>query len=326
VKEPLKVPFILLLILACATFALAALAIFSAWGIEDSSSRAFTFTYVLQKLPRSLFDLTIPAVVLSIVLIGFRLARRPFSRFLGLLIVLVIGYAAMVNGMIWFRSLSAAARPAAAAPAQYVRPSTFLRIGGVALNASAVEGSAVRSVLVFDSSRAAPRFTVYAAATVSVLRAGSVTLSATGKPPLNLPGSPVPAWTGLFAADPITGAFLRDIATLTADYQRLLGTSPAQFFAACFSLVLLCTASLVLLRITRWPLVNIMLLIIAVRGYFSLYYLLAVRLAPQVSGVLTDTLVASLFPSGVLAALGIILLLVDVLFIPAHRWTSETGT
>ncbi len=155
-KEPLKVPFILLLILACATFVLAVLGVLGTWGIEDSSSRAFGFAYLAQKLPRSIYDVMIPAVVLSIVLIGFRLARRPFSRFLGLLIVLVISYAVLVNGMIWFRSLTAATRPTQGAPAQYVRPSTFMRIGGVILNASAVEGSTARGVLVFDPSRPAP--------------------------------------------------------------------------------------------------------------------------------------------------------------------------
>jgi hypothetical protein len=267
----------------------------------------------------------IPAVILSIVLIGFRLARRPFSRFLGLLIVLVISYAALVNGMILFRSLSSALRPAQEGPAQYIRPSTFMRINGVLVNASAVQGSDFRGVLIFDPSHAAPRFTVYAAASASA-RAGSVTLRASGHPPLSLTGAPELAWTGVFAADPITSAFLRDIAALTADYQRLLSTSLAQFFTACFSLVLLCTASLMLLRITRWQLVNIMLLIIAVRGYFSLYRFLVVRLAPQMSGILTDPLVSSLFPSGVFAALGVILLLIDVLFIPADRWTAETGT
>ena len=324
-KEPLKVPFILLLILACAVVVLAVLGVFGTWGIEDSSTRAFNFTYIMQKIPRALFDVMIPAVVLSIVLIGFRLARKPFSRLLGLLIVLFVSYAALVNGMIWFKTLSAAARPASGAPAQYVRPATFMRVGGVILNASTVDGSTVHGVLVFDPSHPAPRFTVYGAASASV-RAGSVTFRASGHPPLSLTGAPEPAWTGVFAPDPITGAFLRDIATLTADYERLMDSSLAQFFAASFSLMLLCTASLVLLRITRWPLVNIMLLIIAMRGYFSLYHLLAVRLAPDVGRILADKLAAALFPSGVMAGLGIILLLIDVLFIPADRWVAETGT
>lgn len=321
-KEPLKVPFILILILACATFVLALLGVIGAWGMGDSSSRAFGFTYIMQKLPRSLYDVMIPAVVLSIVLIGFRLAARPFSRFLGLLIVLVISYAALVNGMIAFHSLSAAVRPTPAAPGQYIRPSTFMRIGGVELNATAVEGSNLRGVLVFDPTRPTPRFDVYGTVRASV-RAGSLSLGVGGA---SLTGAPDLAWTGVFAADPITHAFLRDVATLTTDYQALLDGSRAQFFAACFSLVLLCTASLALLRITRWPLVNIMILIIAVRGYFSLYHLLAVQLAPQVNGIVTDGTVARLFPSGALAALAVILLLIDVLFIPADRWKEPAAT
>ena len=38
----------------------------------------------------------------------------------------------------------------------------------------------------------------------------------------------------------------------------------AEFFAACFGLVFLCTASLMLLRLTRWPLINVALLGIGV--------------------------------------------------------------
>jgi hypothetical protein len=264
-------------------------------------------------------------VVLSIVLIGFRLARKPFSRFLGFLIVLVISYAALVNGMIWFRSLSTSTRSAQGTAAQYIRPSTFLSINGVLINASAVEGSSLHGLLVFDASHPMQRFTVYGTATAGV-RAAAVTLSAPGRPPLNITGTPELAWTGVFAADPITNAFLRDIRTLSDDYERLLSSSLAQFFAACFSLVLLCTASLMLLRVTRWPLLNIMLLIIATRGWLSLYHFLAVRLAPQIGGVITDKLVATLFPSGVTAGLGVILLLVDILFIPADRWVKEPGT
>ena len=70
----------------------------------------------------------------------------------------------------------------------------------------------------------------------------------------------------MFAADRFTTLFLRDIHTMTADFQGLLQTSHAEFFAASFALLFLCTASLMLLRITRWPLVNLMLLGIAVRG------------------------------------------------------------
>ena len=134
------------------------------------------------------------------------------------------------------------------------------------------------------------------------------------------------AASSVFAADRLTGLFLRDISTLTTDFERLLAGSPLEFFAACFALIFLCTASLAFLRLTRWPLANIMLLVIAVRGYFSLYHLLAVSLAPQIAKLVSDRLLAHMFPAFALAALGVVLLLVDIIFIPADRWLKEESS
>jgi hypothetical protein len=136
-------------------------------------------------------------------------------------------------------------------------------------------------------------------------------------------GSPQAARSSVFAPDVVSALFLRDIATLTNDFRRLLENALPEFFAASFALVFLCASSLALLRLTRWPLANIMLLMVAVRGYFLLYHVLATRLAPAVSGAVTDPLLVRLFPSASFIVLGIILLLVDILFIPANRWVED---
>ena len=106
VNEPLKVPFIFLFILICTTFVCAVLDMFSVWGLYESAGRGFTLAAAVQMLPRSLYDVLVPSVVLSIVLLGFRLARRRFSRFIALIIVLGVGYIVLVNGMLWLRPLS----------------------------------------------------------------------------------------------------------------------------------------------------------------------------------------------------------------------------
>ncbi len=324
-KEPLKLPFIFLFILICATFVLAVLDMLSVWGMYDSASRAFGFSYAAQKLPLSVSRVMIPAVVLSIVLLGFRMARRPFSRFVGLLIVLGVSYVVLVNGMIFSNSLASSARSLPETPRQYIVPSTFVRLGDRIVAVRSLEGANARGILVYDSSRTDERFTVRAQANVTT-RKGTLTLTTSGPSPVSLSGSPALAWSSVFAPDRFTSLFLRDVRTLTVDFQKLMDTSMAEFFAACFSLVFLCAASLMLLRITRWPLVNVMLLVIAVRGYFSLYHLLAVSIAPQIAAVVTDRLAARLFPSAAMAALGVLLLLLDILFIPGDRWTREGTT
>ncbi|HTP58101.1 MAG TPA: hypothetical protein VMM82_04230, partial [Spirochaetia bacterium] len=118
----------------------------------------------------------------------------------------------------------------------------------------------------------------------------------------------------------VSSLFLRDIDTLNGDFQQLMESALPEFFAAAFALVFLCAASLALLRLTRWPLANVMLLLIAARAYFLLYHTLATRLAPAVSGAVTDPALARLFPSVSFVVLGIVLLLVDIIFIPAKRW------
>jgi hypothetical protein len=63
-----------------------------------------------------------------------------------------------------------------------------------------------------------------------------------------------------------------------------------------------------------------MLLVIAVRGYFSLYHLLAVTLAPRIASVIADPMAARMAPSAAFAAIAVLLLLIDIIFIPADRW------
>ncbi len=321
VNEPLKAPFILLFIILCVTLVLSALNVLYTWGMYDSANGAFNLAYVVQRFPRSMSETLIPSVVLSIMLLGLRMARRPFSRFLGLVIVLVVSYAALVNGMIWIRALSAKSQSPAEVPRQYIQPSTFIRIGDSVLSARALAGGAIRGIVVYDPARAENRLSVYPAGSAST-RGGVLTVTTSG-PQVTLSGSPAPSWTGVFAADRFTELFLRDIHTLSTDFEKLRDGSLGGFFAACMALLFLCAASLALLRLTRWPLANIMLLVIAVRGYFSLYHFLATTAAPQVAAAVADPFFVRLFPSAALAALGVVLVLVDILFIPADRWTAR---
>ena len=318
-KEPLKAPFILLFTLICTTVILTALNLLVTWGLSDSAARPFGLAYVVARAPRSMFEVLIPSMVLSILLFGLRMARRPFSRFLGLVIVLLESYIVLVNGMLLLRGVGAKGRVAAEAPRQYLAPATLVKVDTWILSANAVSENRLRGVLLFDTTRNGARFSVYPAATASV-QAGSLTVSAPG---ITVSGKPDQTGNGVFAPDRFTGLFLRDVGVLVADFERLLSRSVGEFFAACFALLFLCTASLAMLRLTRWPLANIMLLAIALRGYFSLYHLLADTLSTRIASAVADPVLARLLPSAVFAALAVVLLLIDILFIPADRWTKK---
>ena len=319
-KEPLKLPFVFLFVLICVTLVLTALALFAGWGV--SAFAPFDIAYLVDHFPGAAFGVLIPSVVITVVLAGFRMARRPFSRLLGFLIVLGTGYIVLVNGMIWLSALSGKMRQQPETARQYLQPWTFLRLGGAVLAPAMTTDDSLRDILVYEPNAQGNRLAVYPAASAST-QGGYLTVTLAGQPGRQLAGEPQAARVSVFAPDRVSAFFLRDIASLTDDFQSLMKRSLPEFFAACFALVFLCAASFTLLRLTRWPLANIMLLLAAVRSYFLLYHALSTRFTAAISAAVSDPFLARLFPSASFVVLGVLLLLIDILFIPARRWSAS---
>ena len=340
-KEPLKLPFVFLFILICVTIILSAVTVFAAWGSAGPPA-SFDITYFLGHFPQAAFGVLIPSVVISMVFVGFRMARHPFSRLLGFLILLATSYIVLVNGMIWLSALSGRVRLQPQTTRHYLQPKTFLRLGTTVIAPAVVADDSLGGILVYDpnvaqaevgppGSAASPgnvapppeSLTVFPAGSVVAAQGGGLTVNLAGQTRGQVSGTPQGALSAVFDPDRVSAFFLRDIATLTDDFQRLMKSSLPEFFTASFALVFLCAASLAFLRLTRWPLANIMLLLVAVRAYFFLYHFLAIRLAPTVASAVSDPLLARLFPCASFIVLGVLLLLLDILFIPAARWSGS---
>ncbi len=315
-KESVRLAVLFLLAFICAALVFSLLDLCAAWGYS-AGGRSFSLGYAIQRLPRSLFLVMVPSAVTALVMTGFRMARKPISRFLGLAVCLGVSYIVLVNGMLWLRGFARETKPLPAAASRYIQPRTFLRVGESTLYAGSVEGDSVRGVLLFNSA-SSQRFSVYPQGSVTEA-GGNLTVRLFGARQKELSQRASPAFTSLFAPDGFTALFLRDIDSMSVDLERLIPASLGEFFMACFSLLFLCTASMAILRFTRWPLINVLFLVVAIRGYFLLYHFLAVDLRPEVARAIADPLAVRLFPSAVLAALGVLFLLIDILLIPADR-------
>ncbi|HSV93281.1 MAG TPA: hypothetical protein VLH81_09395, partial [Desulfobacterales bacterium] len=285
-----------------------------------------TLELAAARLPRAAFEMMLPAVLLTIVLLGFRMARRPISRFLAFLIVLGAGYVVLVNGLIWTHRAEAAVKPAVTAPvvARYLPTKSFTALGIPRVAPVPPQADRLGPVLVLDPAAKVPRFTLYRSGALSV-QGDTISLQLAGAKPLALRAELAPAEARLFTADRYTELFLRDFRAMNDDLRVLLERAPGRFFVACFAMLFLVTALLVLLRATRWPLFNVLLLVLAVRACLLLYRVLAVDLAPTVARVIADPLLALLAPSAAFLVLGVLALLADILFVRADRWAAEAG-
>ena len=319
-KEPIIIPFLFLLAFLCTAVVFAALDMMAVWGYT-SAGTAFTLAFALRRLPASLLESIIPATITAIVITGLRMVRKPISRFLGLLLCLGASYLVMVNGMIWLKGASSTwARPTPQTAASYLKPGEIRRMNGSLITAREVAAGGASGVMVFTESRpAGSRMAVYPRASV-VETGGKLSLALAGAGPAVLTDPAASVVESVFTPDALTASLLRDVSTLTSDFKALLADSLGDFFVASLSLLFLCTASLAILRVTRWPMINVVLLAVALRAVILFYHFLSTTVRPEVSKVIADPLVVRLFPSIILAIIGVIFLLVDILFIPADRY------
>lgn len=318
-KEHIIIPFLFLLAFICAAVVFAALDMMAVWGFTAAGA-PFTLAFALGRFPASLLESIVPATITAIVIAGLRMVRRPISRFLGLILCLGVSYLVMVNGMIWLRGASKWARPSTQTAVSLLQPGEIRRMNGSFVVAHEVAAGGAAGVLLFTESRpAGSRMAVYPRAAVTQT-GGKLSLTLAGGSPAVLTDPAAPVVESVFKADALTAALLRDVSTLTSDFKKLLEDSLGDFFIASLSLLFLCTASLAILRVTRWPMINVILLAVVLRAIILFYHFLSTTLRPEVAKVITDPLVVRLFPSIALGIIGVIFLLVDILFIPADRY------
>jgi hypothetical protein len=319
VKEPVVLPFIFLLVFIVSLALFSALDLFATWGYSSAGIQEFSLGYAAQQFPRSALQSLIPATLTALLICGLRAARKSMSRFLALVILLLMSYVVLVNGMLLLKGFASAGRAAPATARLYVHPRSFLRIGSSVINAQRVTDAAVAGALVYKiDASGGERFAVYPSGGAGE-KNGVFSVQFDGARPAELSAALPPAAGRIFEPDPLTALSLRDMGVLTADLRKLLTASPAEFFIAAFALLFLCASSMAILRFTRWPLVNALLLISAVRVYFLLYHFLSVTVGPEIGKGLADPLVARLFPSIAFIVLGVLFLMIDIIFIPARR-------
>jgi hypothetical protein len=319
VKEPVVLPFIFLLVFIVALALFSALDLFATWGYSSAGVQAFSLGYAAQQFPRSALESLIPATMTALVISGLRAARKSMSRFLALAILLLASYVVLVNGMLLLKGFGSAGRAAPVTARLYVHPRSFLRIGSSVINAQRVTDAAVNGALVYTIDTASgERFAVYPSGGATE-KNGIFSIQFDGAKPAELSAALPPAAGRIFEPDPMTAFFLRDMGVLTADFRILLASSPAEFFIAAFALLFLSASSMAIMRFTRWPLLNALLLISAVRIYFLLYHFLSVTAGPEIAKGLADPHIARLFPSIAFIVLGVLFLMIDIIFIPANR-------
>jgi hypothetical protein len=264
------------------------------------------------------------AVLFALVLTLFPLYRRPGNRFLSYLLPMGAAFAVLAFGGQALRGLLAEPRAPAPSIAGYFLPQRFQEFGGAALYLEGVEGSRLDGVVALAAPAAGPRL-IYLGTSQARLVGRQIMVQGGGR---SLTAPARPAYEVLLdeADDPVQ-RILRDF---SADLQRVARelndrsqASRSSYYLTCLALVFSFFTAGVFFRISRWPLANVLLAFLVMRGYLFLFSWLREGVAGELARLAGVPRLVGYLPEAALLALGAVLLLVDLLFLPYQRRREE---
>ena len=327
VKDIYRLPILFLFIFVVLFIFLFALSVLALWGSVYSEGREAALQAVEANI-HGLFIRTLPAAVLvALFILLTRIAARPHSRLLSLVIPLAAAFVLLAFGYQIFQRLGpddggeagVSVSRAAATSRRYLVPGVFNTVESKVIYLEQIDERTISPVVLAEGGSADqkllyfPQGLVLVGADTVVIRMAGYTLAA----------DPEPVFGSLFAADPALRRLFTDLDYLNRELQRTFRRSLPAFYFAVLALVLAFYGSGMFLRLSRWHLLNVVLALLAMRGFLALFRFMSDGVVAEMDKVLSNPQALQILPELVLLLLGGLLLFLDLLFVPFRPREEE---
>lgn len=268
---------------------------------------------VVRTFPQLIGTALPPAAIGALLLVIFRIRRRPGYRAISLLVGgATVGALLFFGTLEWSREHPGSDRLPQIAARPFVPDRLHLLSTGE-LYVGAVNDSRLAQVVVVRPDRS-PAFTYSA---VAEYRPDRQLVSYSGGTIAVDP--PNPYFAPVFQPAPFLGGILSDLGALEGALAAAHHASQRDFLAAVGALVLFGMGCILFARMTSWPLLNAFLTLLAYRGflwgYAELYREPAASFGRQIMARLPMRDVVQLFPSAAVALVGLLLVAIDLIFL-----------
>jgi hypothetical protein len=267
------------------------------------------------------------AVLFALVLTLFPLYRRPGSRFLSYLLPMGAAFVVLAFGGQALRRLPAAPRSPEPTAAGFFLPQCFQEFGGATLYLEGLQGSRLDGVVTQGPPADGPRLAYLGSSEARVPGQpdGQLTIRGGGRS-LSAPARPAYAVLLAEADDPVQrllAGFAADLRRLDRELDARYRASQPAYYLTCLALVFSFFTAGMFFRISRWPLANVLLAFLVLRGYLFLFGWLREEVAGELARLAGMPRLVSSLPEAALLTLGVVFLLVDLLFLPFERSHGE---
>jgi len=320
VKDILRLPVLFLFFFVLLFLFFFGLSLLAQWGSVYSEGREIALQVVEARMLQSLLNVLPAAVLVSLVFLLARIATKPGSRFLSLIIPLGGAFVLLAFGYQILAGLGPleGAQPSVIdpTPRRYLAPGVFNATESKVLYFEDLEERRLSSVVVAERGSSDQKLLYFPQGQVAVGEE-SVILRMAG---YTLEMDPEPVYAGMFAEDPILWRFFTDLDFLNRELRRMFQLSLPSFYFAVLALVISFYAIGMFFRLTRWHLLNAALTLLALRGFLALFRFMKEGVVFELDKVLRNPQALQFLPELALLTLGGLLLLLDILFVPFNRW------
>jgi len=320
VKDILRLPVLFLFFFVLLFLFFFGLSLLAQWGSVYSEGREIALQVVEARMLQSLLNVLPAAVLVSLAFLLARIATKPGSRFLSLIIPLGGAFVLLAFGYQILAGLGPleGAQPSVIdpTPRRYLAPGVFNATESKVLYFEDLEERRLSSVVVAERGSSDQKLLYFPQGQVAVGEE-SVILRMAG---YTLEMDPEPVYAGMFAEDPILWRFFTDLDFLNRELRRMFQLSLPSFYFAVLALVISFYAIGMFFRLTRWHLLNAALTLLALRGFLALFRFMKEGVVFELDKVLRNPQALQFLPELALLTLGGLLLLLDILFVPFNRW------
>jgi hypothetical protein len=328
VKDVLRLPILFLFVFVLLFILFSALSVLALWGSVYSEGREAALQVVEAHIPQLLVQMLPAAVLVALVVLLARIAAKPGSRFLSLLIPLAGAFVLLAFGYQILQRLGPAdgagpgvSRPGVVEPSprRFLLPEVFNTTESKVIYVEQIDERTVSPVVLAEGGSADQKLLYFPQGRISVGE-DSIVIRMAG---YTLEIDPDPVFGSMFAADPVLRRFFSDLDFLNRELQRVFRHSLPAFYFAVLALVVAFYGSGMFLRLTRWHLLNVTLALLAIRGLLALFRFMSEGVVFELEKVLRNPQAVQFLPELALLVVGGLLLLLDLLFVPFQRVEEE---
>ncbi|HUX21181.1 MAG TPA: hypothetical protein VMW69_08060 [Spirochaetia bacterium] len=314
-KDSLILPVVFLgLLLACAIlFTLGSLMYL--WDTQFVPASSPSLAWAVASAPTALRGVFIPATLTALFVTIMRIARRPGIALLSIVLVLVVSAACLFYGLSFMDRLLHATGTETGRSYNPLVANTFNVTKSATLFPEEVRDDSLGPTLLVVPAKN-PSFTVEARGKFDPTGWSAVFSKQT------VPIVPRnPTLTAELAPRGFLAALFGDMTSLGAYLQRARASSMIAFAIALGGVVLFSVSCVAFAWLTRWPVLNIILLALCFRALFWLSSLFATQVATDTFALVVPKQFMPVAPSIGLGALAVLIMLWNIFFIrpPARQ-------